>query len=72
MFYKVYPWVWIFMILWFIVFEFTPLAAGKPQYTLSDYVWRLEEINRSWTFLRWCVASLSLFLFLHLTFGILR
>jgi hypothetical protein len=39
---------------------------------LSDYVWRLEQINRTWTFLRFFVAAFCAWLFLHMTFGWLR
>lgn len=68
----VYPWVWIAWALLFLVLELVPLAMGKPQYTLSDYVWRLEEVNAKWTFLRYVVAVACLWLFLHMAFGWFR
>lgn len=67
-----YPWGWYVLAVAFIVLEFTPLALHRSQYTLSDYVWKLEEINRRWTALRFFIAALCMFLFLHLSFGWLR
>ena len=71
-FYDLYPWNWIAIGVLFVIFEFTPLALGKPQYTLSDYIWRLEEINARWTALRYFIVALCVFLVLHLGFGWLR
>ena len=67
-----YPWVWIAWIAWFLAWELGALAAGHPQWTLSDYVWRLEEVNARWTFLRYFVAVFTLWLTLHMTFGWFR
>lgn len=67
-----YPWVWIAFALWFALWEFLALGTGHPEWTLSDYVWRLEDLGPSWTFLRYLIGVLSFWLFLHFTFGILR
>lgn len=68
----VYAALWIGWIAWFLAVEFTALGTGHPQWTLSEYVWRVEEINRGWTFLRYLVAAFCLWLALHMTFGWLR
>lgn len=69
---RVYPWPWLAWVILFAVFEGVPLALGKPQYTLSEYIWRLEGLGPAWTFVRYLIAVLSLWLFLHLTFGWFR
>jgi len=67
-----YAVAWILWIAAFLAIELSALFTGHNQYTLSDFVWRLEEVNRSWTFLRYCVAVFCLFLFFHMTFGWFR
>jgi len=67
-----YAAVWITWIAWFLAWELGALFTGHADLTLSDYVWRLEEINRGWTFLRYFVAVFCLWLFLHMSFGWLR
>jgi hypothetical protein len=69
---RLYPWVWIAWIAWLGAWEGLPIITGHDQYTLSDYVWRLEDLGTAWTFLRYLIAAMSLWLFLHLTFGWLR
>lgn len=56
----------------FFILELTALFTGHSDLTLSDYVWRLEEVSTGWTFLRYVVAVMSFWLFLHLTFDILK
>lgn len=67
-----WPAAWIIWVTWFLAWEFTALGLGKPQWTLSEYVWRLEEINAGWTAVRYAVAVFCLWLFLHLAFGLFR
>lgn len=65
---RLYPWTWYALLVLFLVFELVPLFAGKPQYTLSEYVWRLEDVNAKWTALRYFIAAFCLWLFLHMAF----
>jgi len=67
-----YSAAWIAWIAWFLGWELTALLTGHGNLTLSDYVWRLEEINRGWTFLRYFTAAFCLWLFFHMAFGWLR
>lgn len=67
-----YSVLWIAWIIMFLAVELTALFTGNAKYTFSDYVWRLEEISSGWTFLRYLVAAFCFWLFLHMTFGILR
>jgi hypothetical protein len=69
---RFYPWVWIAWGALFFVFELVPLVLRQDRYTLSEYIWRLEDYAGYWTFVRYLVAAATLWLFLHLTFGILR
>ncbi len=69
---RAYPWVWLAWAAWFLVFELGAIFTGHSSLSLSDYVWRLEEVSARWTFLRYLVAALTLWLFLHLTFGWFR
>ncbi len=69
---RLYPWVWIALAAWFVIWETTAFAIGRHDLTLSDYVWRLEEVNARWTFLRYLIAAVTLWLFFHLTFGWFR
>lgn len=69
---RAYPWVWIAWVTWFLAWELGALLTGNARLTLSDYVWRLEEINARWTFLRYFVAVFCVWLALHMTFGWFR
>ena len=68
----VYALLWIAWIIAFLAIELTAIFTAHDQYTLSDFVWRLEEINRAWTFLRLVVAFFCAWLFLHMVFGWFR
>ena len=63
-----YALLWTGWILAFLAIELTAIFTGHSQYTLSDFVWRLEEVNRAWTFLRYFVAAFCVWLTLHLVF----
>ena len=63
---------WIAWAVWFLGWEFTALGTGHPQWTLSEYVWRLEQLGPTWTALRYLVAAGCLWLFFHLAFGLFR
>lgn len=65
----VYALMWVGWIAAFLAIELSAIFTGHNQYTLSDFVWRLEEINTGWTFLRYFVAAFCLWLFLHMAFG---
>lgn len=65
---KLYPWVWIGWGVLFFILEFIPLAMGKPQYTLSEYIWRLENYHPFWNAVRYLIAAICLWLSLHLVF----
>lgn len=67
-----YPWVWLGFGAWFVLWETLALATGHPQWTLSDYVWRMEDIGAGWSALRYFIAAACLFLFFHLAFGWFR
>lgn len=67
-----YALAWIFWVAWFLGWELTALFTRHPDLTLSDYVWRLEEISQGWTFLRYFVAVFCLWLFFHMAFGLFR
>lgn len=68
----VYAALWIAWAAAFLAIELTSIFTGHGQFSLSAFVWRLEEINSGWTFLRYLVAAFCLWLFLHMVFGILR
>ena len=65
----VYPILWVLWIVSFLVIEGSALITHHNQYTLSDYVWRLEEINAGWTFLRFFICAFCLWLLCHMAFG---
>lgn len=69
---NVYATLWILWLVVFLAIELTALWTGKPQYTLSEYVWRLERLGTAWTFLRYFIAAFCLWLFLHMAFGWFR
>lgn len=64
-----YALLWIGWIVSFLAIELTALFTGHTQYTLSDFVWRAEEVNRAWTFLRFFIAAFCIWLTLHMVFG---
>ena len=68
----VYAALWIGWIFSFLAIELSAIWSGHDQYTLSFFVWRLEEVNRAWTFLRFFVAAFCLWLTLHMAFGWFR
>lgn len=63
-----YPVLWIAWIIAFLAIELTAIFTGHSQYTLSDYVWRLEQVNRAWTALRFLVCAFCAWLFFHMAF----
>lgn len=69
---RLYPWVWVIFVGWFALWEGFALGTGHSEWTLSDYVWRLEKLGHGWSFFRYLVAALCLWLFFHFTFGWLR
>ena len=68
----VYAVLWIAWIVAFLAIEFTAIGTGQARYTLSEFVWRLENINGAWTALRFFVCIFCLWLFLHMAFGLFR
>jgi hypothetical protein len=68
----VYPWVWWAFALWGALWESLAIGTGNSRWTLSDYIWRMEDIGAGWSALRYFVAAACLFLFFHLAFGWLR
>lgn len=68
----VYAALWIGFVLWFLAVEFTAIGTGNSKYTLSDFIWNLEQINRGWTFLRFLVCAFCVWLFFHMAFGWFR
>ena len=68
----VYAVLWIGWIVAFAAIEFTAIGTGHNQYTLSDFIWRAEQINRAWTALRFFICAGCVFLFGHLVWGWFR
>lgn len=68
----VYPLLWIAWIAAFLAIELSALWSGHSNFTLSSYCWRLEQINRSWTFLRFFIAAFCVWLFGHMVWRIWR
>ena len=64
----IYPLLWIAWIAAFLAIELSALWSGHSNFTLSSYCWKLEQINRSWTFLRFFIAAGCVWLFCHLVF----
>jgi hypothetical protein len=56
----------------FVTWEFIPIILKMPQYTLSQYIWRLESYSTGWTALRYFIAAICVFLFFHLALGWFR
>lgn len=69
---NVYATLWILWIVAFLAIELTALWTGKSQYTLSEYVWRLERLGTAWTFIRYFICAFCLWLFCHMAFGWFR
>jgi len=69
---NLYPYVWYIWLGWFLVWEFLPIIKHQVQYTLSEYVWKLEAYGPGWTALRYFIAVFCLWLFFHLAFGWFR
>lgn len=61
---------WIFMAVWFLVWEFTALIIRRPDLTLSDLVWRLE--GAGWTFGRYVVFAMMVWLTFHFVWHMFR
>lgn len=68
----VYAALWITWIVAFLAIEFSAIGTHHTQYTLSDFVWRAEEVNKAWTALRFGIVVFCAWLFLHLGFGLFR
>ena len=68
----IYGALWLGWVAYFLAVEFTAIGTGHDNYTLSDFVWRLEEINRTWTALRFALAAFCLWLLLHISLGWFR
>ena len=64
-----YASLWLAWIVMFFAVELSAIFTGHTQYTLSDYVWRLERLGTSWTFLRYLVAAGCVWLAGHLVWG---
>ena len=69
---KVYALLWIVWIAAFLCIEMSAIWTGHDQYTLSDFVWRAERINTSWTFLRYFICAFCVWLTAHMAFGAFR
>jgi hypothetical protein len=69
---KVYALLWILWIAAFLAIELSAIFTAHDQYTLSDFVWRLEHINAAWTFLRFFICAFCVWLTLHMSLGWFR
>jgi hypothetical protein len=69
---RLYPYAWYVWGGLFVVFEFVPIAFKQDQYTLSEYIWRVEDYGPGWTALRYFIAAICVWLFFHLVFGWFR
>lgn len=69
---RLYAGLWLAWLAAFLAIELSAILTGQRQYTLSDYVWRLEDFSRGWTFVRYFTAAFCLWLGLHMTFGWFR
>lgn len=67
-----YALFWIAWLALFVAIEGSALVTGHNDYTLSDYVWRLEQLGRAWTVLRFFVTAFCVWLALHMAFGWFR
>jgi hypothetical protein len=66
-----YAYLWIGWIVAFLAIEFSALAVNA-KYTLSDFVWRFEDLGAPWTFARYFIAAFLVWLALHMVFGLFR
>lgn len=64
-----YSILWIAWIAAFLTIELSAIFTGHHEYTLSDFVWRLEQVHRAWTFARFFIMAFCVWLMLHLAFG---
>lgn len=69
---RVYAALWIAWAAAFFAIELTALFTGRAQFTLSDFLWRAEEVSQAWTFLRFFIAAACVWLFFHLVLGWFR
>ena len=69
---NVYAVLWIFWIASFLAIELSALWRGHSEYTLSEFVWRLEQLGKAWTFLRFFICAFCIWLLLHMAFGWFR
>jgi hypothetical protein len=69
---KLYAVLWILWVASFLCIELSAIFTGHSRYTLSDFVWHLEEINRAWTFLRFFICAFCVWLTLHMSLGWFR
>lgn len=67
-----YALLWIGWVAAFLAIELTALFTGHPQFTLSEFVWRLEQVNGAWTILRFFIMAFCIWLTLHMAFGWFR
>jgi hypothetical protein len=65
----VYGVLWLLWIIAFLIIELSALWSGNYQYTLSEWVWKLERLGRGWSFARYFVAAFCVWLAGHLVFG---
>jgi hypothetical protein len=65
----VYGALWLLWIAMFAAIEFTALGSGRPQDTLSEFVWRIEQLGTPFTFARYLVAALCIWLAGHFILG---
>lgn len=71
----VYWWAWL--LGGFCVPEFIGLLSGHPEWTFSDFVWRVCDVLpgqtvREWTFAHVALAALMVWLLFHFVFRIWR
>lgn len=52
---------------WLIAWEIAALASGHPEWTISDFTWRLE--GPGWSFARFFIAATLIWLTFHLSAG---
>jgi hypothetical protein len=69
---NVYAVLWIAWLTSFLVIELSAMWTGHSEATLSEFVWRAEQLGRAWTFLRFFICAFCLWLFFHMAFGWFR
>jgi hypothetical protein len=55
---------------WLLGWELSALAAGHPEWTISDFTWTLE--GAGWSFARYFIAAALIWLTFHLSLGWFR